>query len=323
MRAILEKQSELSLASAVFYFAGALFAFLSVSVFPNPQRHGSVLLLLMLPACLVVSATMLILGRRLRRVPALALMSVAAGAVLYLAFTTPTAITAMNQGLLFFTILLYLVWFGPMWFARVLGYEWVALYTVAVAVRFGEQSYPVLATFVVTTVAMAELIGMFKNRMEATSLTDPLCGVWNKRGFAAVIERATMTIRRTGQPLSVLYIDLDDLKHLNDTYGHHEGDRVLRSFAAEIDRTTRAQDSVARLGGDEFAVLLLGADADVAQALGQRLREQVTLTSWSFGVAQMQPGESPDDFIIRADRMMLEDKRHRKAARAARSAAER
>src|SRR6218665_446001 len=111
MRGILERQSELSLASAVFYFAGALFAFLSVTVFPHPQRQGGVLILLVAPACVAVSLGMLILGRRLRRVPALVLMSIAAGVVLYLAFTTPTAITAMNQGLLFFTILLYLVWF--------------------------------------------------------------------------------------------------------------------------------------------------------------------------------------------------------------------
>jgi len=229
---------------------------------------------------------------------------------------SPTVVRAMNPALLFYTFLFYLVWFGPMRLARGFGYLWLAAYCGIMLLRFDSEVWPYLTTVVATSVVLCELVGAYKNRLETHSLTDPLCGVWNKRGFSELVEGASQAVRRTGQPLCLLYIDMDDLKRLNDTRGHAEGDRVLRSFAADLDRLTRPQDSVARLGGDEFAVLLPNTTEHEARSAGDRLRQEIDGVGWSFGAAELRPGELSADFIGRADESMLLEKRRRKAERA-------
>nr|WP_279550404.1 GGDEF domain-containing protein [Leucobacter weissii] len=164
----------------------------------------------------------------------------------------------------------------------------------------------------VTVIVLGELVGLYKRRIEQVSLIDPLCGVWNKRGFEIMLRRAERITRRGGQPLSLLFLDLDDFKGVNDGGGHAEGDRVLREFAAGIEGATRPQDTLGRLGGDEFALLLVGVDAEEAERLGRRLREEVRVAEWSFGVAELRPGESLADLVTRADGSMFSEKRDRK-----------
>ncbi len=111
-----------------------------------------------------------------------------------------------------------------------------------------------------------------QRQLHALVVTDSLTGLLNRQGWT---EQATRTLRhaqRHGQALSLLMIDLDHFKQINDRYGHHMGDAALQFFGTLLQRCLRAGDIAARLGGEEFAVLLTFADTEAALAFDQRLR---------------------------------------------------
>jgi diguanylate cyclase len=107
---------------------------------------------------------------------------------------------------------------------------------------------------------------------ELDALTDPLTGVGNRRAWDRLLEAEEARCRRYGSAASLVAIDLDELKRVNDRDGHAAGDRLLRPTAQVIDSTRRAADVVARLGGDEFGVLAVECDEPAAKVLADRLR---------------------------------------------------
>ncbi|HXF31634.1 MAG TPA: GGDEF domain-containing protein [Solirubrobacterales bacterium] len=114
----------------------------------------------------------------------------------------------------------------------------------------------------------------WRRQLAHYSLTDPLTGVLNRRGFTASWRRAPS--RGYAAPRATLVlIDLDRFKHVNDSDGHHAGDNLLRWVGSELSATVRAGDSVARIGGDEFAVLLPDTDARAAAPLVERIEERL------------------------------------------------
>jgi diguanylate cyclase (GGDEF)-like protein len=104
------------------------------------------------------------------------------------------------------------------------------------------------------------------------AVTDALTGLHNRRAFVDAVEADCARSRRTRQPLSVICIDLDCFKDVNDRAGHAEGDRVLKLLAAAIQETVREVDRGFRLGGDEFAILLPGSTNSAAQVVLNRIR---------------------------------------------------
>lgn len=119
--------------------------------------------------------------------------------------------------------------------------------------------------------AMAE-----REELHALARVDTLTGLANRREFDAVLEREWRRARRSGEPLSLLMIDIDHFKRLNDSSGHQVGDAHLRAVARALATgCTRATDVVTRYGGEEFAVILPATDAQAAQALAERLRAAV------------------------------------------------
>ncbi len=309
MRRVFGRQSELSLSTAVFFAAGGLFSVLSLTVFnasdPPRNPYTALAIVVAFPVCVIV----LLRGDRLRPLTAGALMSMTAAVLLVFASSAATGYRAIHIGLLFITIFIFFIWFMPRWIARVVGYSWMSLYAVGIVMRFDGEVMMPLMTLVATTLIVGELIGRFKDGLEAQSLTDPLCEVWNRRGFGIMLDRAASDAVRTGRPLSVLYLDLDGFKRVNDERGHDEGDRVLIRFARAIDEESRPQDIAARLGGDEFVLLLPGTTEEEARGVGRRLAERITHVGWTSGVAQLRPGEEPAAFVARADETMLEIKR--------------
>ncbi|WP_449283673.1 diguanylate cyclase domain-containing protein [Leucobacter sp.] len=306
-------QSDRSIATAAYLFAGALFATLNVTVFrvdENPRIDVLVTAVL----STLVGCGVLIRGRRFSTTAAGVLMTLVTVFVVPTVAFTPNEVRALNFGLLFFPFFIYVVWFLPMRVARLLGYTWLLLYAVIVIVRFGEPMYPVLTTLALTGAVLGELVGRFKRRLERASITDPLCDVWNKRGFERLLPKAISNAERTGRPLSLLYVDLDEFKTINDRLGHGEGDRVLREFSRAMQDRVRQQDVFARFGGDEFALLLVDCDADQARLTGERLQREVDATPWSFGISEWSLGEQPDEFISRADMRMLSGKQERRGA---------
>lgn len=158
-----------------------------------------------------------------------------------------------------------------------------------------------------------------QRELERRSSLDALTGVLNRRGLTTELKREHARCARDQSPLSVLVIDVDGFKGINDRYGHQLGDTVLRTLARTLADEVRAIDRVGRSGGDEFVIVAPGADADAAATLAARVRQialpmaitpetelRVTI---SVGDATLQPGESIDDLLDRADRAMYLTKR--------------
>jgi diguanylate cyclase (GGDEF)-like protein len=120
-------------------------------------------------------------------------------------------------------------------------------------------------------------------RAEALSVTDDLTHLYNSRYLNQVLRRETKRASRSGRPLSLLFIDLDGFKAVNDTYGHLFGSRALVEAAAVIRQSARETDVVSRFGGDEFALVLPDTGGDGAFAVGERIRERIAAHKFLAG----------------------------------------
>lgn len=112
---------------------------------------------------------------------------------------------------------------------------------------------------------------------------DPLTGVHNRRAFDARARRAIERARRMGDRISLLYLDLDNFKSINDRFGHAAGDEVLRQVAEIVGASLRQTDLSARLGGEEFAVLLPHADSGAARVIAERIRRGMEESRFEIG----------------------------------------
>jgi two-component system cell cycle response regulator len=152
------------------------------------------------------------------------------------------------------------------------------------------------------------------------SLTDDLTGLYNRRRFFVLTEQYLKVALRTKKRLLLLFIDMDELKWINDNYGHNEGDQALVEFAKILQQSFRESDIIARIGGDEFVVLFVSTDEN-SERLLTRLHENLKDNndqrsrryplSISVGTAQFDP-ESPvsiDQLLSEADASMYAQKR--------------
>lgn len=158
-------------------------------------------------------------------------------------------------------------------------------------------------------------------RAEALSVTDDLTRLYNSRYLNQVLRREVKRASRSGRPLSVLFLDLDGFKAINDTYGHLAGSRALVEAGAVIRTSARETDIVARFGGDEFAIVLPETGGSGALAVGERIRARIAEHSFlaedgvnhhltaSVGVATLPDvALSPDGLLQAADAAMYQVK---------------
>jgi diguanylate cyclase (GGDEF)-like protein/PAS domain S-box-containing protein len=156
--------------------------------------------------------------------------------------------------------------------------------------------------------------------LRASLLVDELTGLYNRRGFLTLGQQQLKTAHRAKSKMSLLFADFDDLKRINDTLGHHEGDQALIDIADVLKEIFRESDIIARIGGDEFVVLVIETDGVSAEILTTRLQENLEARnargdrryklSLSVGTARYDP-ESPcsiDELLAQADRLMYEQK---------------
>lgn len=153
-----------------------------------------------------------------------------------------------------------------------------------------------------------------------SALRDPLTDTGNRIAMNQALQREVELARRNLQPLSVLMVDIDHFKQINDQYGHATGDEVLKAMAGALKNSLRNIDMVFRYGGEEFLVLLSNTDREAAQMVGERLRMAVLGLqhlvdnraidlSISLGCATMLAGESVDSLQRRADNALYVSKR--------------
>src|SRR5919106_828564 len=159
------------------------------------------------------------------------------------------------------------------------------------------------------------------------SLLDELTGLYNRRGFVTLATQDFRIARRARQHLLVAFGDLDDLKGINDAWGHAEGDEALRDVARILRQAFRESDLIARIGGDEFAVLVRSAEANSVEVLRQRLNDQLQQftrrakrryqLAMSLGFAHRAATSvaSIDSLLRAADRALYQEKRRRAAER--------
>lgn len=150
------------------------------------------------------------------------------------------------------------------------------------------------------------------------AMTDALTGLANRKLFDAILRQASMDSFETGEPLSLLFVDVDHFKTFNDTFGHQVGDQVLKLLALMLNKNIRGQDTAARYGGEEFALVLPQTALSGATLVAQKLCRQVAAKAVvqrhrggkigqitvSIGVATLRVGESLRHFMARADQAL-------------------
>lgn len=215
--------------------------------------------------------------------------------------------------------------------------SWLSFAFATYQLSGAELSGPAIASTLSTIlicVAISRLlekmrIGHFESNQEILrqnkklsdlSNKDPLTELANRRFFEATLKREITRSQRFGNNLSVLILDVDNFKQINDTYGHNEGDHVLKVISQILRSYVREVDTVCRYGGEEFVILLAEANSRLSQKIGERIRKAIAARHFmnihlpvtvSIGHKQYQ-GESAQDFIEEADKLMYRAKQEGK-----------
>ncbi len=160
------------------------------------------------------------------------------------------------------------------------------------------------------------IIETYSFTWERVSSTDRLTGALNRVAFDRAYHKEIARVRRYASPLALIIFDIDDFKCINDTFGHHAGDSVLREVATLVSSNIRETDYFVRWGGEEFLILCPNTDIDSALYLSEKLRRAISLHRFpidrgvtaSFGVSELLPEDTADTFIDRADKALYRAK---------------
>jgi two-component system cell cycle response regulator len=197
-------------------------------------------------------------------------------------------------------------------------------------VQAGAQDYLVKTEVGPSLIVRSVRHGIERHRLfsalRSLSLIDDLTGLYNRRGFSDLGEQYLKLARRSGRGVTMVYLDLDRFKTINDSLGHHVGDRALLKVSDILRATFRRSDIIARLGGDEFGVLLLEAADESAELLVERLRERFAdfnesspepfQLAVSIGMARHDddPKVRLEDMVTEADAAMYREKHGKRPA---------
>lgn len=158
-------------------------------------------------------------------------------------------------------------------------------------------------------------------RLKKLSIRDPLTELYNSRHFYAQLEDEIQRSERYLHPLSLIFIDIDNFKAINDTYGHMVGDQALLLIAKKMQTSLRSQDTAYRFAGDEFTIILPETTSDNAKFVADRIKsemekeslvileQEITKITLSIGIAEYQRNEKKEQFVHRADVTMYEAKK--------------
>ena len=210
--------------------------------------------------------------------------------------------------------------------------SWEGVYAGDMALRLVIWSALTMMACVWTTRVRMQRADLMHEEEQAKrqARLDPLTGLGNRRAFDERLDRAIDHARLNSEPLSVIVSDLDDFKMINDSYGHLNGDEVLRTAAEAMRAAVRDHDACYRWGGDEFAVLLPGVEQDVAEKVAERISGSVVASctrpdgdaqTLAWGIAELAPHMQASDLLASAD-LALMTRKHNRQQRGARFRAE-
>ncbi len=204
--------------------------------------------------------------------------------------------------------------------------------TQAVQAKLRTNLYLVSSLALLTTGLLMGLVVLFfrqlvrklaeaRRLLETLATTDPLTGLYNRRQIITRFEEECERIQRGGTGLSCIMLDVDHFKQVNDTYGHQQGDEVLKMIARQTRASLRAYDVVGRYGGEEFIALLPETDLDTARTVAERIRLAIQATvvlraaagqphptTVSMGLTLWRAGDTVDALIQRADEALYRAK---------------
>jgi diguanylate cyclase (GGDEF)-like protein len=300
-------------ALALITLAGGLSG-LFASAFPANPAAPVELLRLVAVVALTVSVLLWWLGSRL---PHWFLHVAVAGGTLLISLVIARSATGVGM---IVTACDYM-WMGvyaAFFFSRPAARTHTALIAVAFAAALlvSTNHVPADAWIFLTAslIVATETIGRQSSRLRHEAHTDSLTGLLNRKGLVPAAERAFALADRTGLPLTIALVDLDNFKQVNDRDGHAEGDRVLVQMTRTWSEELQPGDIFARLGGDEFLVILVGSADEEARRFFERLLF-ISPAQWSAGVIKRNNGEDLGACLARADNTLYEQKRSRNGPR--------
>ncbi|MCW2823537.1 MAG: hypothetical protein JWQ91_454 [Aeromicrobium sp.] len=220
------------------------------------------------------------------------------------------AIMAVNNLVLYPMISCYLGWFFRPGIARTTVAAQFAVSAAALMTTDHHEVFRTWANLALASYFCLEVALYLRAKLDQQIESDPLTGALNRTGLTTQLRREMAVAGRTGAPLALAAIDLDDFKETNDRLGHFAGDQALTAVVAHLKRSLRVQDTIARTGGDEFVVLLPDTPAAVAAATLRRVRVDSS-TPWTFGLAVLGPADTPETLMARADDDLYVQKRRR------------
>ena len=159
-----------------------------------------------------------------------------------------------------------------------------------------------------------------EQRLREISVVDDLTGMYNRRGFYTLAGKQLNISQRTGKCLHLCFFDLDNMKEINDVFGHNEGDNAIRAAAGILKKVFRSSDIISRWGGDEFVVLMINAEFDNIQSIEERIKHEMNVfngsselkytLSMSWGIVKHEPANPAgvEELIKLADTIMYRNK---------------
>ncbi|MFC5676968.1 sensor domain-containing diguanylate cyclase [Aeromicrobium endophyticum] len=296
----------LTAATAAMYGSGAVLLLAGAATWePGKNPRWVITSLAVLATAMFVWT--LARGSRFTPREALAMTVVQLFVVGCLTWTTHLMLGAFANGTVLPIAGVYVIWFLHPVAGRVVLYLGASWWIVAIVHHERASLVTFAASVVAQTVVATEVFARIKQRMDRVARTDPLTGTLNRRGITEVLQRELERAQRRDRPISVVAIDIDGLREVNNTRGHRAGDEMLASVSRHWIEGVRRHDAIGRTGGDEFLLVLPGTSLEQARAIVRRLIDE-SPGRWSAGVAMAKPQDSAESMLDRADTRLYEAK---------------